>query len=408
MPDVPDAKADLSEGGALALERRGVSSGIYLDGLTGLRGFAALWVALWHIWQAAGPRPMVLDLGGLSLDLTPLIRTGWAGVDIFFVLSGFLLALPFCRARLGLLKRVSLKEFYRRRLLRVFPAYYAQIAVLVLLAALGIAGTVPALGDLLSHLLMIHNFWGAYQHSINGVYWTLPIEFDFYLILPLMVLLLRPGRWWLLPVGAFLIVVLYRYASFGLIADQAVGVKVWILSQLPGRLDQFAAGIVAAYIYTRIGARGGDVGPRIAGALTAAGAAGLLALAYYLHYRQPLGSVVNPPGETFWGGHWSLFVWHGATGVFVALLILGVALGCRVGAALLANRAMISLGLISYSLYLWHYPLIQWLAPLFEAYDGYRFPVLLGGLALPILAVSALSFQLVEKPFLKLRHRAAR
>ena len=58
------------------------------------------------------------------------IGFGFAGVDVFFVLSGFLLALPFARHALGAGPRPRLGRYFRRRLLRVFPAYYAQLAIL--------------------------------------------------------------------------------------------------------------------------------------------------------------------------------------------------------------------------------------------------------------------------------------
>ena len=69
------------------LEKQGVSSRIYLDALTGLRGVAALWVALWHTWRFSGRPVYEWQLLGFSIDFTPLIRTGWAGVDVQHILQ---------------------------------------------------------------------------------------------------------------------------------------------------------------------------------------------------------------------------------------------------------------------------------------------------------------------------------
>src|SRR5512146_2204913 len=115
-----------------------------LAALTGLRGFAALWVVLYHVWVDAVPRAMTIG----PLDLTPAFSCGWAGVDIFFTLSAFLLSLPFASWQLGAMPRPALATFWLRRVLRIFPAYYAQLAVLLALAAVGV-GAWPSAAQLL-------------------------------------------------------------------------------------------------------------------------------------------------------------------------------------------------------------------------------------------------------------------
>ncbi|HIE55787.1 MAG TPA: acyltransferase, partial [Chromatiaceae bacterium] len=163
----------------LSLEKKGVSARIYLEPLTGLRGIAAAWVALWHLWGFAGRPQYKWELAGFSLDLTPLIRTGWAGVDIFFVLSGFVLGLAFCQAWLGNRPPVRLGDYFRRRLLRVLPALWLQIMVLGLLLWLS-GDKLPPLSDLTAQALLVHNLLGSPATQLKPVYWTLPVEFDFY------------------------------------------------------------------------------------------------------------------------------------------------------------------------------------------------------------------------------------
>ena len=80
------------------------------------------------------------------------IGFGFAGVDVFFVLSGFLLALPFARHALGAGPRPHLGRYFRRRLLRVFPAYYAQLAI----------------------LLAAHLVWRVHRHHLNARYVAQP------------------------------------------------------------------------------------------------------------------------------------------------------------------------------------------------------------------------------------------
>lgn len=386
-------------------ERRGGSSRVYLEVLTGLRGAAALWVALWHAWTMSGKPLYLLDLGWFQCDLTPLIRTGWAGVDIFFVLSGFVLGLPFCQAGLGQRDRVPTGDYLRRRLLRVLPAYWVQLLILTLVAMW--AGNPPLWSELFWQAGMLHNLFVDQARQLNPVYWTLPIEFNFYLVLPLLAALVPPRHWLWLWLGAFLLVLCYRYLVFWqLLAGADVQAKVWWLNQLPGRLDQFVAGMLAAYCYTSWRARGlalRPLGLRLAGWLVLGG---LLLLAWAIHWLQPIGSD-NPLGQTYWGGHWLLFFWHSATGLLTAALVFLLAWSDGGWWRILTSRVMVYLGVISYSLYLWHYPLMQWLQrqrlPALTGIDPWLDMVLWS--APPVLLVSSLSYWLIERPALRLRHR---
>ena len=251
-----------TRGDIFSLEKHGTSAHLYLDALTGLRGFAAIWVALWHAWKFSGRPTYELMLWGYYLDLTPLIRTGWAGVDVFFVLSGFVLGLPYCQALLGNRPPIGTAEFFRRRLLRVLPAYYIQLIILLLLWLI-LAGRLPVpVTDILAHVFMLHNIFPGQGEMINGVYWTLPIEFDFYLVLPLMALLLAPKKWpWLLA-GSLLLVLVYRYGMFhGIFAgcqDPGKSPGAEPVAWPPGPVCQRHAGGLC--LFTGQGIRSGSIG----------------------------------------------------------------------------------------------------------------------------------------------------
>ena len=399
-----NASADI-----FSLEKHGTSAHLYLDALTGLRGFAAIWVALWHTWKFSGRPTYEFMLWGYSVDLTPLIRTGWAGVDVFFVLSGFVLGLPYCQALLGNRPPIRTGEFFRRRLLRVLPAYYVQLVILLLLWVV-LAGHLPvSVSDVLAHIFMLHNIFPGQGEMINGVYWTLPIEFDFYLVLPLLALLLAPKKWLWLLVGSLLLVLVYRYSMFHeFLQDARTPEKVRVLNQLPGRLEQFVSGMLAAYVYSLVRESGllqSNI-YRWRNLLFAMAFISLVVLSYFIHHIQPMGAQ-NLPSQTFWAGHWSLFSWHTLFGMALAVMILCLALGISGVNRLLANRGMLYLGVISYSIYLWHLPIVKLLGDMSlpELVPDAPFLNLVLWATVPVMAASSLSYFAVERPFLKLRHR---
>ncbi len=154
----------------------------FVLGLTGIRALAAMMVLLHHLFAVAGPRIIWVNFGEFSIKVHFLLTCSWMGANVFFVLSGFLLALPFiARAPAPVTLSASL-QFVRRRIRRVVPAYWFQIACLLAIST-GLA-TLPDWRMVVSHLLFLQNFSEQYAYALNGVYWTLPTEFGFYLLLP--------------------------------------------------------------------------------------------------------------------------------------------------------------------------------------------------------------------------------
>ena len=94
----------------------------HLQVLTGLRGWAALWVLIFHVYETSQHGHVIFPVGTWNIDLTPFFSLGWSGVQIFFVLSGFLLSLPFAQWQAGIREKPNLKRYLFRRAARVFPA----------------------------------------------------------------------------------------------------------------------------------------------------------------------------------------------------------------------------------------------------------------------------------------------
>jgi len=220
-----------------------------LRGLDGLRGLAILLVMLVHFWRPE-------EKTALGAAMTRAARLGWAGVDLFFVLSGFLITgiLMDTRARPG-----YLRNFFARRVLRIFPLYYLFLAISLLLMPAYFAGIgfdrVPGFGHAADaaawpwYVSYTSNLWMAHHNDFsaglaNSLTWSLAIEEQFYLVWPWLILLCPPRRLFAAMAAVFTGAVAFR-------AGLALSGSHWlpILVLTPCRVDTLAAGgMLAVYV----------------------------------------------------------------------------------------------------------------------------------------------------------------
>jgi peptidoglycan/LPS O-acetylase OafA/YrhL len=360
--------------------------------LTALRGLAALWVFVYHAWVAAEPRWMSLSLFGSEINLTPYFSLGWIGVDVFFTLSAFLLTLPFAVARQRGTPTPPIGNYLQRRCLRILPAYYVQL--LLVLAFIAIveqrAGLTSA--GFMAHLVLFLNLGPQPVPPLVGVWWTLPIEFGYYLLLPLLLPFMHGRRVWGLLVASIALTLAYRYGMFLYAMDRPISSKVILIEQLPGHLDQFVLGSLAAVWIARQPDLGRSLDAGRARALTLIGVALVLLLMHLLHW--------NSAG--YWAGEGLLFCFHLFMGLAIALLVVGLCSDRHPDTRMLRTGPLVFLGTISYSFYLWH----QWILfrlleqDWIDAPTPYLLPMLLlvGGVA--SLITAWLSWRLIEQPCL--------
>lgn len=370
----------------------------YVASLTGLRGLAAIFVFLFH-YSYFNP--------GIRLDQTvPVIGNilqfplgfGFAGVDLFFVLSGFLLTLPFARATLTRSAHPPLAQYYKRRLLRVFPAYYAQLAIILVFGAWFTTWQPLGGTTLIAHLFMFFNIGWDPVRPMVGLWWTLPVELSFYLLLPFIASFMRPAKWLVILLGGVFLSILYRLWSADHFAAEPEGAVFLAASHLPGSLPEFLLGASAALLVQWLDLKSTRrLNSWMLDGLFLAGAT----LANLWFWK-----VVLPNGNFYWSGHWSMVIAPLALGLSLSLMVFSLYLGSRIGRLLFANPVVYFLGLISYSLYLWHFVVLQQADLIFgEAYTGMQ------GLAkflvslLLVLLVSTLSYYLFERPFFRLGAR---
>jgi hypothetical protein len=311
------------------------------------------------------------------------------GVDAFFVLAGFFVVTSWrqCRRRAASAWG-AVRDFGERRVRRIFPAFWLAAAAFGIPAFL--AGRIGA-GDL--GLLAIGQQYlrEDLPGHVDLPMWSLTTEVQFYVAVPLLGALARWGRGWPLLAAA-------------------LGLSVWwawwpgrelATSLLPGRVDQFVVGIVAGQLVVR--ARRGER-PLPVRLATARGAGWALAAILVA-----LGTFHGATYQKADAGFLELLV-HPAAGLVLGGIVLRLVL-CP-PSAVLDRPAWRFLGLISYGLYLWHYPILDhgfgWLGlredPLASTVHVVVACALL--LAASLLA-GVLSYALVEQRFGSVRRRPA-
>ncbi|HTT84826.1 MAG TPA: acyltransferase family protein [Rhizomicrobium sp.] len=341
----------------------------YRPEIDGLRALAILPVVLFHYG-------------------VPGFRGGFVGVDMFFVISGYLIT----SLIQGELERgdFSLARFYARRVRRIFPALFAMLAVVSATAFIFFfpLDLVRYAQSLFATALFGANFefWReagyfdtfADQKPLLHL-WSIAVEEQFYLLFPALLLGLRhaPARRRAGMIAGVLV------ASLGLSAWGVLAAKVATFYLLPARAWELMLGsLLALGVLPRPKSR---IATEL---LSALGAALILAAVFQFTPRMPF------PGPA------ALLPCVGA-----ALVIHAAQPGKTLAGTLLASRPLVFVGLISYSLYLWHWPVF-----VFATYIDFREPSGTAGVALMTLsfALAVLSWRYVEQPFRKARFRLRR
>ncbi|MEO6808508.1 MAG: acyltransferase [Isosphaeraceae bacterium] len=381
-----------------------VSERVYYPELDGLRFVAFLAVYVFHggvpqfgRWVnalAAGLTSLVPSARPwLPLNPGEAIRSnGWIGVQFFFILSGYLISTLLLReeARYG---RISLRAFWVRRILRIWPLYYLTLtlAFFALPWFDGVTPTTygPGYGRHLPAFLVFAGNWsmallGPVGNDAISILWSVCIEEQFYVLAPLLVAFVPPGGRLAVVVALMASAVAGRYA----LARAEAGPLLFQYNMIT-HLDTLLSGVLLALVWQRF-----PPDERTRRRL--------------LWMRWPLGLaliyLLSRPGLAH--GSAARRTWD-----FVGLWVCGVGVVAlaRVGggwlSALLANPRLVWLGRISYGLYMYH-EIALWLSRRVDQWLGW-FPnkeplMAIGSFAATVL-MAAVSYLVVERPFLKLK-----
>ena len=310
----------------------------HLAVLDGLRGIAILVVLWYHIWEWTWLTPR-FALFGHEFNFRFINETGFSGVDLFYFISGFVLFYPYARHVFEGKPLQTLAHYVYRRFIKIVPSYYLQLLIVTPWIVAAFSG-VALLQQYAVHALFIHTWFRSTYGSINGVLWTLAVEVQFYVIFPLLSWCFRRQ-----PVLTFLGMVGVANAYRLLLGPQHMGDYV-VMTQMPGFLDLFACGMMAAWLFVLLRGRLPDEA-RWQAAFTVTAVAGFAL--YGVLLKTAFNMRLIPAWQQVWSnGHLT------ALGFSFIVLTVGSCLAVDWWRRIVANPLFMFFSVISYNLYLWH------------------------------------------------------
>jgi peptidoglycan/LPS O-acetylase OafA/YrhL len=392
-----------TEGQRIARAAEAAAPHGYVAGVDGLRCLAILSVLLFH--------------GGI-------FRTGWVGVWLFFVISGFVITRTLLAdAERGLPAKAMFRRFYLKRAFRILPLYLGAILV----STLAIVAFSSDRGEKLEHLPFLltftYNFYRLESDYVNNDYfshfWSLSVEEQFYLVYPALLICLGVVRLRYVLVTALAVVPVIRLIVsqiYGVITPEEIDVDraVWrgnaVYQFGITQFDAFAIGGLIALNEARIRRRD-FVLPVVAGLAVAS-------LALYAAVYLPVFGGLKQAFHVNIDGHYAEVWLYSVLDLTAAALLVAVLTGFKPISSLCAMKIPRYIGRISFGIYVIHLPMIgvvgekaapflhrilQQLGMAFLDNNWTRL-ALFGGLS---VALAHFSYRLYERPMTKIGHRFA-
>lgn len=219
-----------------------------------LRGVAALGVFIFHVAMAVGFDKRVLPpisfAGRTWSNIPSVVSFGASGVSLFFVISGFCLALKPFRAGAS---SIPFLQYARHRITRVYPAYF--VAVLFSLMVSMILGHEWSALEGLTFVTFCQGFIQKWHFGINGALWSMSTEVQFYAVFPLVFVLFANSKPVRYVAAIFVATIVFRAACAHLpaSADVVGGINTgtFLMNMLPGRLFEFVLGMFLAHQWVK-------------------------------------------------------------------------------------------------------------------------------------------------------------
>ncbi len=379
---------------------RAISGVPYLPGLDGLRALAVVAVMVYHADTAWLPG-------------------GFLGVEVFFVISGYLITLLLIGEH-ERTERVSLRQFYMRRARRLLPALYTMMLLVIAYTAIWRRDALGQLrGDVVAGLLYVSNWyqiWVGQGYTATGDFaplrhlWSLAVEEQFYLVWPLvMIVLLRRGSrrvqdicWGLLVAAiavAIAVAALFHQGPVGTcevtpnaywhVGERCISINDFLYLSTPTRAGGLLLGAALAMVWRPMALLRGPMRARgrVLDVAAMIGLVALGALTWSLHVTTPDG-----------GDPWLFRGGFLATGIATILVIAAVTHRGSMSGRVLGNVVLVWIGIRSYGLYLYHWPIYQGIRRV--AGNPLSVSQFVGAMVATVV-VTELSYRLIETPIRK-------
>jgi peptidoglycan/LPS O-acetylase OafA/YrhL len=357
----------------------------HIPALDGIRGVAVMWVFTSHFHLIVSPDPFFKEVTPWEF-INRTFDAGFLGVDIFFVLSGFLITSLLLKERSNN-QSGMVSRFYKRRALRLLPALYALLIVNFFVSRwenfpMNIQWRTTW------HALLYLNNWNIVWHpratqNDLGHLWSLGIEEQFYIVWPIVMIVIAalktPPKIAVFLTAIFAVIVAWHRLELW---NHGASWRL-LYVRTDARVDSLLIGASFAFVY-----RYYRVPSEILNFLATSSFIGLI----YMTYR--FGSVPLHP-FLFQGGFTVIAVLAGT-------IILAATEGAWFANRILISRPLTIIGKISYGLYLWHLPVFVVLGR--HVTSGPKPLRILIGIVIAS-AVTSLSWHFVEKPFLNIKNQ---
>lgn len=316
--------------------------------INGLRGFAILAVIYHHVFSVYTPPGMIVNHLPAGLQLYPLslLSNGWFGVQLFFILSGFVLYLPYARERRHMRAFADAGSYYKRRASRLLPLYYISYVVVVLWWNINIGK------DFIRHFILMMTVTFNFSKEFftpwyNSDLWSIGLEIWFSILFPFFVIMARKAGIRRLFIIVAVVSLTVRLVGAAM-PEYEIGGSFYsvIRDSIIGRMDDFILGMLICDLYVK--------GVRLK------------------NFAKPWLLVAVGFGLLFIGANMWNAIMLGKAGIHIApftnsvnqagfFLIICAALSVDTGALKLiaTNRLMQVLGMMSYSLYIWHHLVLR-------------------------------------------------
>jgi peptidoglycan/LPS O-acetylase OafA/YrhL len=379
----------------LSVESQATTKTGYGDPLLSLRAFACAVVLIGHGASITFAPSDLIRQASESRTFWLLLPLPWAGVWIFFTLSGYLMGKGFFTGRYQF-SRDGIIRFYNNRLLRLVPLAYFSIAVAVLFMHPEATAT-PNIKHLIA--LLLFDYDGTAPLSLIGLLWSIATEMQFYLLAPFMAfaVYMAAQRMNILFVAAALAVLGTAYRIGCLIFAGPSSWTVAVYTPLLGNLDIFGIGMITSFVVQRYPIKWARMDYGL----------GLMAVLYIVSAVCCSRVIASSP-------HWAGFMQFCAPPLFALttaciILLFENAIGTANKASSITIAAIAStqlFGTLTYAVYLWH-------APIFQIYATTLTKPVFSNQTMQALAVASIlvfgfswvTYRLIEKPFDDLKSR---